>query len=56
MIKYGAIEIWSKISSVIKNKICLALFAAQYKKYVLFASTNIICVLLIGAHKQGALI
>ena len=35
MIKYSAIEIWSKISPEIKNKTCLALFLAEYKKYVL---------------------
>ena len=31
IIKYNAIEIWSKIHSEIKNKTCLALFAAEYK-------------------------
>jgi len=35
MIRYSAIEIWSKIPSEIKNKTCLALFAAENKKYVL---------------------
>ena len=35
MIKYSAIEIWSKIPPEIKNKTCLALFLAEYKKYVL---------------------
>jgi len=35
MIKYSAMEIWSKIPPEIKNKTCLALFLAEYKKYVL---------------------
>jgi len=35
MIKYSAIEISSKIPSEIKNIMCLALFTAKYKKYVL---------------------
>jgi len=35
MIKYSAIEISSKIPSEIKNIMCLTLFAAKYKKYVL---------------------
>ena len=35
MIKYAAIEIWSKILPEIKNETCLALFLAEYKKYVL---------------------
>jgi len=35
MIKYGAIEVWSRIPSEIKNITCLALFSAEYKKYVL---------------------
>jgi len=38
MIKYSAIEIWSKIPSEIKHKTCLALFAAEYKKYVSLSS------------------
>ena len=37
MIKYSAIEIWSKILPEIKNKTCLALFLADYKKYVLLS-------------------
>jgi len=37
MIKYSAIEIWSKIPPLIKNKTCLALFLAEYKKYVLLS-------------------
>ena len=37
MIQYGAIEIWSKIPPEIKNKTCLALFLAEYKKYVLLS-------------------
>ena len=37
MIKYSAIDIWSKILPVIKNKTCLALFLAEYKKYVLLS-------------------
>jgi len=37
MIKYSAIEIWSKIPPVIKNKTCLAHFLAEYKKYVLLS-------------------
>jgi len=37
MIKYSAIEIWSKIPPEIKNKTCLALFLAEYKKYVLLS-------------------
>ena len=32
MIQYSAIEIWSKIPPEIKNKTCLALFLAEYKK------------------------
>ena len=32
-----AIEIWSKIPPEIKNKTCLALFLAEYKKYVLLS-------------------
>jgi len=35
MIKYSAIENWSKIPPEIKNKTCLALFLVEYKKYVL---------------------
>jgi len=35
MIKFSAIEIWSRIPSEIKNETCLALFSAEYKKYVL---------------------
>jgi len=35
MIKYSAIEIWSKNPPEIKSKTCLALFLAEYKKYVL---------------------
>jgi len=34
MIKFSAIEILSKIPSEIKNITCLALFAANCKKYV----------------------
>jgi len=37
MIKYSAIDIWSKIPPEIKNKTCLALFLAEYKRYVLFS-------------------
>jgi len=37
MIKYSAIEIWSKIPPEIKNKTCLALFLAEYRKYVLLS-------------------
>jgi len=37
MIQYSAIEIWSKIPPEIKNKTCLALFLAEYKKYVLLS-------------------
>ena len=37
IIKYSAIEIWSKIPPEIKNKTCLALFLAEYKKYVLLS-------------------
>jgi len=37
MIKYNAIEIWSKIPQEIKNKTYLALFLAEYKKYVLLS-------------------
>jgi len=36
MIKYSAIEIWSKISPGIK-KTCLAVFLAEYRKYVLLS-------------------
>jgi len=35
MVKYSAVEIWSRIPSEIKNETCLALFSAEYKKYVL---------------------
>jgi len=34
MMKYSAIEIWSKIPPEIKNNTSLALFLAEYKKYV----------------------
>jgi len=34
MIKYSAIEIWSRNPSEIKNQTCLALFSEKYKKYV----------------------
>jgi len=37
MIKYSAIEIWSEIPPEIKNKMCLALLLAEYKKYVLLS-------------------
>jgi len=37
MMKYSAIEIWSKIPPTIKNKTCWALFLAEYKKYVLLS-------------------
>jgi len=37
MIKYSVIKIWSKIPPEIKNKMCLALFLAEYKKYVLLS-------------------
>jgi len=37
MIKYSAIEIWSKILPETKNKTCLALYLAEYKKYVLLS-------------------
>ena len=37
MIKYSAIEIWSKIPPEIKNKTCLALLLAEYKKYILLS-------------------
>ena len=37
MMKYSAIDIWSKIPPAIKNKTCLALFLAEYKKYVLLS-------------------
>jgi len=37
MIKYCAIETWSKIPPEIKNKTCLTLFLAEYKKYVLLS-------------------
>jgi len=36
-IKYSTMEIWSKIPPEIKNKTCLALFLAEYKKYVLLS-------------------
>jgi len=35
MIKNSAIAIQSRIASAIKNKTCLALFSAEYRKYVL---------------------
>jgi len=37
MIKYSAIEYWSTIPPEIKNKTCLALFLAEYKKYVVLS-------------------
>ena len=37
MIKYSAIEMWSKISPEIKIETCLALFLAEYKKYVVLS-------------------
>jgi len=37
MIKSSAIEIWSKIPPEIKNKTCLALFLAEYMKYILLS-------------------
>jgi len=37
MMKYSAIEIWSKIPPEIKSKTCWALFLAEYKKYVLLS-------------------
>jgi len=40
MIKYSALEIWSKIPPEIKNKTCLALFLTEYKKYVLLSHYN----------------
>ena len=40
MIKYSAIEILSKIPPERKNKTCLALFLAEYKKYVLLSYYN----------------
>ena len=44
MIQYSAIEIWSKIPPEIKNKTCLTLFLAEYKKYVLLCYQNhILC-------------
>jgi len=48
MIKYSALEIWSKIPPEIKNKTCLTLFLAEYKKYVLHYSATITipCVLI----------
>ena len=44
MIKYSAIEMWSKIPPEIKNKTSLALFLAEYKKYVLLSYLNMFCV------------
>ena len=35
MTKYSAIEIWSEVPLEIKNKLCFAIFRADYKKYVL---------------------
>ena len=37
MIKYSAVEIWSKTPPEIKNKTCLALFLAEYRKYELLS-------------------
>jgi len=34
MIKHSAVEIWSRIPSEIQNKMCLAVFLEEYKKYV----------------------
>jgi len=36
ILKYSAIELWSKIPLEIKNKPCLTLFTAEYKRNVLF--------------------
>jgi len=53
MIKCSAIEIWSKIPPEIKNKTCLALFQAEYKKYVLLSYKNhILCFYLMLYIKQ----
>jgi len=48
MIKYRAIEIWSKIPPKIKNKTFLPLFLAEYKKYVQYYSVTrtILCLLI----------
>jgi len=35
MIKYNAIEIWSRNPSKIRNKTCSGLFSTEFKKYVL---------------------
>jgi len=40
LIKYSAIEIWSKIPPEMTNKTCLALFLAEYKKYALLSYKN----------------
>jgi len=53
MIKYRAIEIWSKIPAETKNKTSLALFLAEYKKYVLLSYWNhILCFYLMLCIKQ----
>ena len=53
MIKYSAIDIWSKIPPEIRNKTCLALFLAEYKKYVLLSyEKQILCFYLMLYVKQ----
>jgi len=53
MIKYSSIEIWSKIPPKIKNKTCLAVFLAEYKRYVLPSYENhILCFYLLLDIKQ----
>ena len=58
MIQYSAIEIWSKILPEVKIKTCLALFLAEYKKYVLLSYKNHIlcCFYFIVAHITSGLI
>jgi len=45
MLKYSAIEIWSKTPSGIKNKPCLELFIAQNKKMCYSDARNIVGIL-----------
>jgi len=56
MIKYSAIEIWSKIPPKTKNKTCLALFLAEYKNMCYSATGTIYYVFIYCVHKASGLI
>ena len=45
MIKYSAIEIWSKIPPEINNETCLALFLRSIRNMYYSATRTILCVL-----------